>query len=83
MPNFNRRFAEPIRLANGPVLATLRDAAEIIGGLASFRQQPPTWEYAAELVLWAATTGRKEDVEEARLQILRALRTDGTVLAGD
>jgi hypothetical protein len=35
-----------------------------------------TWEYAAELVLIAATTGEETDIERATAQMERALRRD-------
>jgi hypothetical protein len=55
-------------------MATLEDAARFMGKMRPFRQQWPHWDYAAELVLIAATTG--EGAERATVQMERALRRD-------
>jgi hypothetical protein len=49
----------------GVELATLEDAAHFMGKMRSFRQRWPHWDYAAELVLIAATTGEQADVRES------------------
>jgi hypothetical protein len=41
-----------------------------------WRQARPTWDYAAELILRGATSGKRVDIEAATAQMERALRTD-------
>ena len=50
-------------------------AARYMGHMRPWRQARPTWDYAAELVLRAAITGRRADIEAATDQ--RALLCDG------
>ena len=57
-------------------MATLEDAARFMGKMRPFRQRRSHWEYAAELVLIAATTGQEADIERATAQMERALRRD-------
>jgi hypothetical protein len=58
----------------GVELATLEDAARFMGHMRPWRQVRPHWEYAAELVLIAASTGEEADIETAQME--RALRRD-------
>jgi hypothetical protein len=60
----------------GAELATLEDAARFIGLMRPWRQASPHWDYAAELVLIAATTGEEADIGRATAQMERALRRD-------
>jgi hypothetical protein len=50
----------------GVELATLEDAARFMRKMRPFRQRWPHWDYAAELVLVAATTGEGADIEQRR-----------------
>jgi hypothetical protein len=70
------RTIEPI---GGPdiELATLEDAARFVALLRPFRQARPHWDFAAELLLKAAETGKMRDVEAATSQMERALRVEG------
>jgi len=63
-------------LKPGVELATLEDAARFKGHMRPWRQVRPHWEYAAELVLIAATTAEEADIERATAQMERALRRD-------
>jgi hypothetical protein len=58
------RTIEPI---GGPGIepATLKDAARSVGLLRTWRQSRPHWDFAAELLLQAAETGKRRDVEAA------------------
>jgi hypothetical protein len=56
--------------------STLEDAARFMGKMRPFRQRWPHWDYAAELVLVAATTGQEADIERATAQMELALRRD-------
>jgi hypothetical protein len=68
----------PIEPSGGPgaTLETLEDAARFMGLMRPWRQARPHWDYAAELVLTAATTGKRADIEAVTAQMERALRTD-------
>ena len=76
--DFNRKLTRVIEPKEGPgvELATLEDAARIMGHMRPWRQVRPHWEYAPELVLVAATTGQEADIERATAQMERALRRD-------
>ena len=76
--DFNRKLTRVIEPKEGPgvELATLEDAARIMGHMRSWRQVRPHWEYALELVLVAATTGQEAAIERATAQMERALRRD-------
>ena len=49
------------------------DAAVSIRDLELFRQARPVWDRAAEMILIAAETGKRDDIAEARRHILVAL----------
>jgi hypothetical protein len=70
------RVIEPTR---GPAaeLLTIADAARFIGQMKPWRQARPRWDFAAELLLKAAQTREKSDVEMATAQLERALRVEG------
>ena len=78
-PNFKLALTRVIAPAGGPggELATLEDAARFVGLLRSWRQGRPHWDFAAELLLRAAETGKRRDVEAATAQMERALRVEG------
>jgi hypothetical protein len=76
--DFSVKLTRVIEPKEGPgvELATLEDTARFIGKMRPFRQRWPHWDYAAELVLIAATTGEAADIERATAQMERALRRD-------
>ena len=76
---FRRKLSYPIEPKMGPgaILETLEDCAKLMGRMQRWRQARPHWEFAAELILKAAKTGRRVDVDAAREQVDRALRCDG------
>jgi hypothetical protein len=78
-PDFTRKLARTIEPTGGPgvELSTLEEAARFIGHLRPWRQRRPVWDYAAQLVLTAATTGKRSDIGNATAQIERALRVEG------
>jgi hypothetical protein len=49
----------------GAELATLEDAARLIGQMRPWRQARPHWDFAAELLLKAAQTRKESDIEMA------------------
>jgi hypothetical protein len=77
-PDLTLPLAQPIRLARGPRshLVTLMDAAIPIRDLDSFRQARPVWDRAAEMILVAAETRKRDDVREATRQMLVALERE-------
>jgi hypothetical protein len=58
-------------------LVTLEDAARFVGLMKPWRQVRPHWDFAAELLLNAAETRQKSDIEMATAQMERALRVEG------
>jgi len=78
-PNFKRALARAIEPTGGPgaILGTLEDAERFMGLMQPWRQARPYWDFAAELVLRAAQSGRKTDIEAATTQIECALWADG------
>ena len=77
--NFKLALTRTIEPTAGPgiALATLEDAARFIALMRPFRQARPHWDFAAELLLTAAETGKRRDVEAATAQMERALRVEG------
>jgi hypothetical protein len=61
----------------GAELATLEDAARFVGLMRRWRQARPHWDFAAELLLKAAETGKRRDVKAATTQMEFALRVEG------
>jgi hypothetical protein len=53
----------------GVELASLEDAARFVDLLRRWRQSRPHWDFAAELLLQAAETGKRRDVEAATAQM--------------
>jgi hypothetical protein len=74
-PDLTLPLARPITLTRGPRshIVTLMDAAILIRDLEPFRQARPVWDRAAEMILIAATTGKRDDIAEATRQMLVAL----------
>ena len=77
--NFKLALTRVIEPTAGPgvELATLEDAARFIALMKPFRQARPHWDFAVELLLRAAETGKRRDVEAAIAQMERALRVEG------
>ena len=71
---FGRKLTIPIEPKMGPgaILETLQDCAKFVGHMHRWRH-----ELAAELILKAAKSGRRSDVDAAEGQMKRALRCDG------
>jgi hypothetical protein len=76
--NFSLELTRVIEPTGGPdvELTTLADAARFVGLLKPWRQAWPHWDHAAELILKAAQTRKKIDIEAATAQMERALRKD-------
>jgi hypothetical protein len=78
MRAWHRPLTRTIEPTGGPGVepATLEDAARFIGLMTPWRQARPHWDFAAELLLRAAETGKPRDVEAATAQMERALRVE-------
>jgi hypothetical protein len=73
--DFTKRLSRVIIVTGGPgtELETLEDAAKFISLLRPFRQTRPHWEFAADLILRAAESGKRSDIKAATDQVSRAL----------
>jgi hypothetical protein len=78
-PNFKLALTRTIEPTGGPgvELATLEDPPRFVGLLRSWCQARPPWDFAAALLLRAADTGKRSDVEAATVQMERAWRVEG------
>ncbi len=87
-PDLTLPLAQPITLTRGPRshLVTLMDAAILIRDLDPFRQARPVWDRAAEMmaemILIAADTRKRADVQEATRQMLVALERENWAKGG-
>jgi hypothetical protein len=54
----------------------LADAARFVTLLRPLRQARPHWDFAPELLLKAAETGKRRDAEAVTAQMERALRVE-------
>jgi hypothetical protein len=64
-------FEDPIPLADGRQLLTLRDAADYIMGLPKAEHSAPEWQAAMEALILVAETGGPTML--ARIGVMRAL----------
>jgi hypothetical protein len=74
---WTRKFPEPIKLKNGRTIATLGQARELMLALPERHQIRPFWQYAAELLIDAAERGDRASVDDAAVQLSRALAAEG------
>jgi hypothetical protein len=74
-PDLTLPLAQPFTLTRGPRshLVTLMDAAILIRDLEPWRHARPVWDRAAEMILMAAKTGKRDDIAEATRQMFVAL----------
>lgn len=67
--SWTRKLARPLRLADGTTLTTLKDAGALLA-----ERMPPSlqWaalDHAARLLMHAAETGKRADIEAATDQV--------------
>jgi hypothetical protein len=74
-PKWSRKFEDPIVLADGRKLLTLRDAATFITKLPKAERDLEIWQIAVENLIRAAETGGAR-LMLARIGVLKALRRD-------
>ena len=77
--DFKLALTRVIKPTGGPgaELATLEDAAKLVGAMTAWRKARPHWKYAVGLLLKAADTKKITDIEAATAQMERALRVEG------
>ena len=74
-PNFKRNLARTITLANGQKLKSLDDARTVILDVfGSVNARSGALDHAIRLLLSAAETGKRADIEAAATAIERVLR---------
>ena len=71
-----RKFAKPIALKDGHPIVTLADARAFIHSRPEMIRKHLMWQYAAELLLDAATGGDEQSIHEAHAQLTRALKAE-------
>jgi hypothetical protein len=69
--SWDQRFSEPILLADGRKLRTLRDAAQYVTALPKVEQDAAQWQTATELLLLVAERGG--DPMMPRIAVMKAL----------
>jgi hypothetical protein len=70
------KFKITLALKDGRTIETLADARTVILSLPDHQQRRPYWEYAAQLLMDAAQGGKREAIEQAYWQLMRALKVD-------
>jgi hypothetical protein len=73
LTDWDRALARPLELRVGTVLSTLLDASDFLLTLPEDVYRHPAWQRAARLLTEAVESGRDNDIEEATLQLERAL----------
>jgi hypothetical protein len=73
--SWSLKFDEPIVLANGEAVYTLRDAGEYVTRLPKKEAELSHWQVAASCLLQASEKGRGL-VVMARIAMVRALKAD-------
>lgn len=71
LPDWSRRFAQPVPIQSGKPLRTLRDAATYITSLPKVDQDAAPWQLAASMLLLVAEHGG--DTMMPRIAVMKAL----------
>jgi hypothetical protein len=71
LPNWSRKFAQPVPVQNRKPLVTLRDAATFITSLPKAEQDAAPWQLAVKMLLLVAEHGG--DPMLPRIAMLKAL----------
>jgi hypothetical protein len=75
---WSKQFWNAIILKDGRVIVTLSDARDfMVDDLPDVRAGAKYWQYAAELLLAAAESGKRADIDAAGDQFARAAGVDG------
>jgi hypothetical protein len=73
------KFAEPILLRDGRVIARTADAWSLIARLPALHLRKPHWRYASELLLEAEKSRDEKAMADLRAQLGRALKAEGFI----
>jgi hypothetical protein len=73
LTDWDRALARPLVLRVGTVLSTLLEASDFVLALPEDVYRQPAWQRVAGLLTEAVESGRDSDIEEATLQLERAL----------
>jgi hypothetical protein len=71
--SWSHRLKPPLKLNDGRVLETLKDAANVLLGLPESQQRWPTWLHAAKLLKGAAE-GQQAAIDQIDVQLYIALK---------
>ena len=75
---WSKKFWKPIMLKDGREIATLSDARDfMVDDLPDVRASAKYWQYSAELLLAAAESGERADIDSATDRFARAAGVDG------
>jgi hypothetical protein len=74
---WDAKFWHPLILKDGRKVTTLSEARVLILSLPDLHQANPYWQYATEMLLLAS--GSKSAIDEALLQMVRALKAEGLI----
>jgi hypothetical protein len=75
---WSKQFWKAIILKDGRVIVTLSDARDfMVDDLPDVRASAKYWQYAAKLLLAAAESGKRADIDAAGDQFARAAGVDG------
>jgi hypothetical protein len=72
--NYDRKLSHPIKLADGSRLVTLHDAANLFAAKFGTIRRWAALEHCIELLMVAATTGKRDDIKAATDQLVLVLR---------
>ena len=71
LPDWSRKFDNPIPIVNGRPLFTLHDAGKFIEALPKVEHDAPRWRTTVELLLFSAE--KRAPTMMARIAVMRAL----------
>jgi hypothetical protein len=73
LSDWDRSLARPLTLRVGIVLTTLLEASDFVLALPDDIKRHSAWQHAAGLLTRAAESGQAGDIDQATLQLERAL----------
>jgi hypothetical protein len=73
---WTKKFWHPIVLKDGRTITTLAEARAFMVDLHAMHSGAGYWQYAAELLLKAAASGERADIDAAADQFARAASVD-------
>jgi hypothetical protein len=70
------KLKAPMALKDGRTIETLAHVRALLLSPPDYQRRRPYWEYAAQLLMDAAQNGKREVIEDAYWQLMRALKAD-------